>query len=71
MPCLRALMSLRGNFNRSIKIGLQNSLKKQPFFRSLLGIGHHRRNIIEIASDIRLPDAYQLKDGDWVEVGFP
>src|SRR5215471_8841545 len=36
MPYLHALMSLRGNFNRSIKIGLQNSLKKQPFFRSLL-----------------------------------
>lgn len=36
-----------------------------------LGIGHHARNIIEIATDIRLRDAYQLKDGDWIEVEFP
>ena len=35
------------------------------------GIGHHPRNIIEIATDIRLRDEYQLKDGDWVEVTFP
>ena len=35
------------------------------------GTGHHARNIIEIATDIRLRDAYQLKDGDWVEVEFP
>ncbi|HUJ23934.1 MAG TPA: DUF120 domain-containing protein [Bryobacteraceae bacterium] len=35
------------------------------------GTGHHPRNIIEIASDIRLRDAYQLRDGDWVEVEFP
>jgi riboflavin kinase len=35
------------------------------------GTGHHPRNIIEIATDIRLRDAYQLKDGDWVEVEFP
>ena len=33
--------------------------------------GHHPRNIIEIATDIRLRDAYQLRDGDWVEVKFP
>jgi riboflavin kinase, archaea type len=35
------------------------------------GTGHHSRNIIEIATDIRLRDAYQLRDGDWVEVEFP
>lgn len=35
------------------------------------GTGHHSRNIIEIATDIRLRDAYHLKDGDWVEVEFP
>jgi riboflavin kinase len=34
------------------------------------GIGHHPRNIVEIAADIRLRDAYQLRDGDWVEVEF-
>jgi riboflavin kinase len=34
------------------------------------GTGHHSRNIIEIATDIRLRDAYQLSDGDWVEVEF-
>jgi riboflavin kinase len=34
------------------------------------GTGHHPRNIIEIATDIRLRDAYQLRDGDWVEVEF-
>lgn len=32
------------------------------------GAGHHPRNIIEIATDIRLRDSYQLKDGDWVEI---
>ncbi len=35
------------------------------------GAGHHPRNIIEIATDIRQRDAYGLKDGDWVEVEFP
>ena len=35
------------------------------------GTGHHQRNIIEIATDIRLRDAYHLRDGDWVEVEFP
>lgn len=35
------------------------------------GTGHHSRNIIEIAADVRLRDAYQLKDGDWVEVELP
>ena len=35
------------------------------------GTGHHPRNIIEIATDVSLRDAYQLKDGDWVEVEFP
>jgi len=33
--------------------------------------GHHPRNIIEIATDVRLRDNYQLKDGDWVEIEFP
>jgi len=31
------------------------------------GKGHHPRNI---ATDIRLRDAYQLKDGDMVEIEF-
>ena len=35
------------------------------------GTGRHPRNIIEIATDVRLCDAYQLKDGDWVEIEFP
>jgi riboflavin kinase len=35
------------------------------------GTGHHRRNIIEIATDVRLRDTYQLKDGDSVEIDFP
>ena len=35
------------------------------------GVGHHSRNIIEIATDVRLRDAYQLTDGDWVEVEVP
>jgi riboflavin kinase len=34
------------------------------------GIGDHPRTIIEIATDVRLRDAYRLKDGDWVEVKF-
>jgi riboflavin kinase len=39
--------------------------------RNEKGAGHHPRNIIEIASDVRLRDDYQLKDGDWVEIEFP
>lgn len=35
------------------------------------GTGHHPRNIIEIAADVRLRDHYQLNDGDWVEIAFP
>ena len=35
------------------------------------GTGYHPRNVIEIATDIRLRDAYHLQDGDWVEVEFP
>jgi CTP-dependent riboflavin kinase len=35
------------------------------------GTGHHPRNIIEIATDVRLRDLYRLRDGDWVEVEFP
>ncbi|MCW5981405.1 MAG: DUF120 domain-containing protein [Bryobacteraceae bacterium] len=35
------------------------------------GIGHHPRNIIEIATDVKLRDHYQLEDGDWVEIEFP
>jgi riboflavin kinase len=34
------------------------------------GTGRHPRNIIEIAADVQLRDAYQLKDGDWVEIEF-
>lgn len=32
------------------------------------GTGHHPRNIIEIATDIQLREAYGLRDGDEVEV---
>lgn len=35
------------------------------------GTGHLPRNLIEIATDIRLRDAYSLKDGDSVEVELP
>jgi riboflavin kinase len=35
------------------------------------GTGPHARNVIEIATDVRLRDQYQLKDGDWVEIEFP
>jgi riboflavin kinase, archaea type len=35
------------------------------------GRGHHPRTIIEIATDIKLRDAHQLQDGDWVEVEIP
>src|SRR5215475_13339573 len=32
------------------------------------GTGHHPRNIIEIATDVKLRDGYGLRDGDGVEV---
>jgi len=32
------------------------------------GTGHHPRNIIEIATDVKLRDGYGLRDGDEVEV---
>ena len=32
------------------------------------GRGHHPQTIIEIATDVKLRDAHQLRDGDWVEV---
>jgi riboflavin kinase len=32
------------------------------------GSGHHPKNIIEIATDIKLRDRYRLHDGDEVEV---
>lgn len=35
------------------------------------GTGHHARNIVEIASDVRLRDAYKLEDGSWVDIEFP
>lgn len=35
------------------------------------GRGHHPRTIIEIATDVKLRDAHQLRDGDWVEVEVP
>jgi riboflavin kinase, archaea type len=35
------------------------------------GTGRHPRNIIEIATDVRMRDLYQLKDGDWVEIEVP
>ena len=34
------------------------------------GAGHHPRNVVEIATDIRLRLAYHLKDGDIVEIEF-
>ena len=33
-----------------------------------MGRGHHPRTIIEIASDVKLRDRYQLNDGDEVEI---
>ena len=36
-----------------------------------IGTGHHPRNIIEIATDVRLRDHYQLNDGDLVEIDLP
>jgi riboflavin kinase len=35
------------------------------------GMGHHPKNIIEIATDIKLRVAYGLRDGDEVEVHLP
>ena len=35
------------------------------------GRGHHPKNIIEIATDVKLREAYGLRDGDEVEVDFP
>jgi riboflavin kinase, archaea type len=35
------------------------------------GVGHHPKTIVEIAADIRLRDAYQLQDGDWVDIELP
>nr|WP_109489103.1 DUF120 domain-containing protein [Occallatibacter savannae] len=32
------------------------------------GRGHHPQTTIEIATDTKLRDAHQLRDGDWVEV---
>jgi riboflavin kinase, archaea type len=32
------------------------------------GRGHHPKTIIEIATDVKLRDAYDLRDGDEVEV---
>jgi len=36
-----------------------------------VGRGHHPKNIIEIATDIKLRDVYELRDGDEVEVHLP
>ena len=38
--------------------------------RNEQGTGHHPRNIIEIATDVRLRDMYHLADGDWVDIEF-
>jgi len=35
------------------------------------GRGHHPRTIIEIATDVKLRDEFQLRDGDTVEVEIP
>jgi riboflavin kinase, archaea type len=35
------------------------------------GRGHHPRTVIEIATDVKLRDAYRLQDGDIVEVEVP
>lgn len=35
------------------------------------GRGHHPRTIIEIATDVKLRDEFQLQDGDMVEVEMP
>jgi riboflavin kinase len=34
------------------------------------GTGHHPRTIVEIATDVKLRDAYALSDGDVVELSF-
>ncbi len=36
-----------------------------------IGTGHHPRNLIEIATDLGLRDAYSLRDGDTIEVEIP
>lgn len=35
------------------------------------GRGHHPKTIVEIATDVKLRDAYRLQDGDAVEVKIP
>jgi riboflavin kinase len=35
------------------------------------GRGHHPRTIIEIATDVKLRDHFQLRDGDAVEIEMP
>ncbi|MEO8126149.1 MAG: DUF120 domain-containing protein [Bryobacteraceae bacterium] len=32
------------------------------------GTGDHSRHILEIASDVKLRNVYDLRDGDWVDV---
>jgi CTP-dependent riboflavin kinase len=32
------------------------------------GRGHHRRTILEIATDVKLRDHFHVKDGDIVEI---
>ena len=32
------------------------------------GTGHHPKNVVEIATDIRLRDAFSLHDGDSIEI---
>lgn len=35
------------------------------------GRGHHPKTIVEVASDVRLRDQFQLADGDLVEIEIP
>ena len=39
--------------------------------RNAAGDGPHPLTIIEVATDVRLREAYGLADGDWVEVEIP
>ena len=39
--------------------------------RNAAGDGPHPLTIIEVATDVRLRDAYGLANGDWVEVEIP
>jgi hypothetical protein len=71
------VVSGQANFGRQLSFGQYRSMSHLQPAAFLLrtdqnesGMGHHPRTIIEIATDVRLRDHYQLNDGDWVEVEF-